>query len=134
MPGSALLLALAAAAGAPAAERPNIVFILADDLGFGDLGCYGQTKIRTPNLDRMAAEGMRFTQHYAGSSVCAPSRCALLTGKHMGHAAVRDNLERGKDIEGQQPMPRETRTIAQMLLNASYQTGIIGKWGLGMPE
>src|ERR1700721_13547 len=85
-------------------RRPNIVFILADDLGFGDLGCYGQTKIRTPNLDRMAAEGMRFTNFYAGSSVCAPSRCTLITGKHMGRATVRDNLQRGPDLEGQHPM------------------------------
>jgi len=119
---------------ARAERKPNIIFILADDLGYGDLGSYGQTKIKTPHLDRMAAEGMRFTQHYAGTAVCAPSRCALLTGRHMGHAAVRDNQERGKGIEGQQPMPPETRTIAQDLQKAGYRTGIVGKWGLGMPE
>src|SRR6266436_2262682 len=87
-----LACTLLALASAPAAERkPNIIFILADDLGIGELGCYGQEKIKTPNLDRLAAEGMRFTQFYCGNAVCAPSRCALLTGKHMGHAAVRDN-------------------------------------------
>src|SRR5262245_30566085 len=82
------------ASEAPARDgRPNIVFILADDLGRGDLGCYGQARIRTPNLDRMAAEGMRFTRFYAGSPVCAPSRCTLMTGKHTGHAFIRDNRE-----------------------------------------
>ena len=116
------------------ARKPNVIFILADDLGYGDLGCYGQTKIRTPNLDRIAAEGLRFTQHYAGSSVCAPSRCTLLTGRHTGHAAVRDNLARGAGVEGQQPMPHGTVTIAQLLKKAGYRTGIIGKWGLGMPD
>ncbi len=74
-----------------AARKPNIIFILADDLGYGDLGCYGQQKIKTPNLDRMAAQGMRFTQVYAGSTVCAPSRCALMTGKHTGHCRIRGN-------------------------------------------
>lgn len=126
---------LALAVDSPAAERrPNVIFILADDLGWGDLGCYGQEIIRTPSIDRLAGEGMRFTRAYAGSAVCAPSRCALLTGRHMGHAAVRDNLERGKGLEGQQPMPRETVTVAQLLQKAGYRTGIIGKWGLGMPE
>src|SRR5512140_1600806 len=76
---------------APASGRPNIVFILADDLGYGDLGCYGQKKIRTPNLDRLAREGMRFTQAYSGSTVCAPSRCSLMTGMHTGHATIRGN-------------------------------------------
>src|SRR5678816_2758921 len=118
----------------PAPRRPSIIFILADDLGYGDLGCYGQTKIRTPNIDRIAAQGLRFTQYYAGSSVCAPSRCTLLTGRHTGHTAVRDNLERGRGLEGQQPMPRDTVTIAQLLKKAGYRTGIIGKWGLGMPD
>ena len=80
-----------ASASSAAKKRPNIIFILADDLGYGDLGCYGQGKIRTPNLDRMAAEGMRFTQHYAGNTVCAPSRCALMPGLHCGHAYVRGN-------------------------------------------
>ena len=124
-----------AAAPTAAGERhPNIIFILADDLGIGELGCYGQQKIHTPNVDKLAAEGMRFTQFYAGNAVCAPSRCSLLTGKHMGHAAVRDNQERGPTLEGQLPMPAETVTVAQLLKKAGYYTGIIGKWGLGMPE
>ncbi len=129
-----LSLALLALPAQAAERRPNIIFILADDLGLGELGCYGQKKIKTPHLDRLAAEGMRFTQFYSGSAVCAPSRCSLLTGKHMGHAAVRDNLERGPNVEGQQPLPRETFTVAQLLKGAGYYTGIIGKWGLGMPE
>jgi arylsulfatase len=127
-------LVVAFAPAARAADRPNIIFILADDLGRGDVGCYGQEKIKTPNIDRLAAEGVRFTQAYAGNAVCAPSRCALLTGKHMGHAAIRDNLEHAGGTEGQQPMPRETVTIAQRLKKAGYRTGIVGKWGLGMPE
>jgi arylsulfatase len=129
----AMVLALATPV-AFTAEKPNIIFILADDLGLADLGCYGQTKIRTPNIDRLATEGMRFTQFYAGNAVCAPSRCALLTGKHMGHAAIRDNQEKGPLVEGQQPMPPDTKTVAQSLKAAGYATGIIGKWGLGMPE
>ena len=123
------------ATGADAPPRkPNIVFILADDLGIGDCGCYGQKLIKTPNIDRLASEGMRFTQFYSGNAVCAPSRCALLTGKHPGHEAIRDNLERGPTLEGQKPMPPETVTVAQLLKKAGYFTGIIGKWGLGMPE
>ena len=78
-----------------AGRRPNVIYVLADDLGYGELGCYGQERIRTPNVDRLAAEGMRFTQHYSGSPVCAPSRCVLLTGRHTGHAVVRDNWENG---------------------------------------
>jgi arylsulfatase len=117
-----------------APPRPNIVFILADDLGYGDLGCYGQKKIKTPNIDRMAAEGMRFTQFYCGGSVCAPSRCTLMTGRHLGHATVRDNMERGKGLEGQHPMEPGTVTVAQLLKKAGYATAIVGKWGLGMPE
>jgi arylsulfatase A-like enzyme len=108
----------------PAApRRPNIIFILADDLGYGDLGCYGQTKIQTPNLDRLAAQGMRFTDFYAGSTVCAPSRCALMTGFHTGHAYIRGNSGlalRAGDL-----------TIAQILKASGYRTGLVGKWGLG---
>jgi len=106
-----------------AGRKPNIIFILADDLGYGDLGCYGQKKIKTPNLDRMAAEGIRFTDAYAGSTVCAPSRCALMTGYHMGHALVRGN--------GRVPLRPEDVTVAELLKRAGYATGIIGKWGLG---
>ena len=111
--------------------RPNIIFILADDLGYGDLGCYGQKQIKTPSLDAMAAEGMRFTQHYAGSTVCAPSRCALMTGLHTGHCYVRGNRE--VRPMGQLPLPSETVTVAKLLRKAGYTTGLIGKWGLGGP-
>jgi len=138
----ATALALPVIKGCSRAERsPNIVFILADDLGYNELGCYGQEKIRTPNIDRLAAEGMRFTQHYSGSPVCAPSRCVLLTGKHTGHSYIRDNDEmdeRGDvwhdpELEGQRPLLPNTYTIGTMLQQAGYTTGAIGKWGLGGP-
>jgi len=106
-------------------HKPNIIYILADDLGYGDLGCYGQKRIKTPNLDKMAAEGMRFTQHYAGSTVCAPSRCALMTGKHTGRCTVRGNV----DVL----MKPEEFTIAKILKGAGYSTACIGKWGIGHP-
>ncbi len=111
--------------GGRQAGKPNIIFILADDLGYGDLGCYGQRRIRTPNLDRMAAEGMRFTQHYAGSTVCAPSRCALMTGRHTGHCTVRGNV----DVL----MKPDEVTLAGLLKQAGYATACIGKWGIGHP-
>lgn len=121
---------------AGAKNLPNIIYIYADDLGYGELGSYGQQKIKTPNLDRMAAEGMRFTQHYAGSPVCAPSRAILLTGKHSGHSYIRGNYELGgfedSTERGQMPLPEGTFTIAKMLKNAGYTTGMSGKWGLGM--
>ncbi|MGC9326607.1 MAG: sulfatase-like hydrolase/transferase, partial [Candidatus Hinthialibacter sp.] len=113
------------------AKRPNIIFILADDLGYGDLGCYGQKYVKTPNLDRMASEGMKFTQFYSGSTVCAPSRCCLMTGLHTGHAFIRGNKE--IQPEGQYPIPADTVTIAKVLQKAGYKTGCIGKWGLGGP-
>ena len=109
-----------------ATRKPSIIFILADDLGYGDLGCYGQTKIKTPNLDKLAAEGMRFTSFYAGSTVCAPSRCALMTGLHTGHALIRGNADlalRPQDL-----------TVAEALKGAGYRTALIGKWGLGNPN
>ncbi|MFO0946118.1 MAG: arylsulfatase [Planctomycetota bacterium] len=114
------------AGSATGAEKPNILFILADDLGYGDLGCYGQKTIRTPHLDQFATEGMRFTQCYAGSTVCAPSRCALMTGLHTGHCRVRGNAR--------VPLHDEDVTVAEVLRDAGYVTGIIGKWGLGEPE
>ena len=128
-----LLLAPAAAPHAAESKpsRPNVVFILADDLGYGDLGCYGQTKIRTPSIDRMAVEGLRFTQHYSGSPVCAPSRCVLMTGRHPGHAYVRDN--RGYQPEGQEPLSADAITLPKLLKSAGYVTGGFGKWGLGGP-
>ena len=124
------------ASGVIAQRSPNIIFIYADDLGYGELGCYGQQKIKTPNLDQLAAAGIRFTQHYAGAPVCAPSRCMLLTGKHSGHAAIRGNFELGGFADsterGQMPLPAGTFTMAQLLKQAGYATAIIGKWGLGM--
>jgi arylsulfatase A-like enzyme len=128
---------LAAAAGALAlaqtgARKPNILFILADDLGYADLGCYGQEKIRTPNIDRLAAEGMKFHQVYAGHAVCAPSRCCLMTGMHTGHATVRNNhsLRTGERV----PLKAEDFTVAELLKQSGYVTGISGKWGLGEPD
>jgi len=106
-------------------QKPNIIYILADDLGYGDLGCYGQERIRTPYLDKMADEGMQFSQHYAGSTVCAPSRCCLLTGKHTGHCTVRGNV----DVLMK---PNEV-TVAKILKQAGYSTACIGKWGIGHP-
>ena len=119
--------------GATSGERPpNLVFLLADDLGWNELGCYGQRKIETPAIDRLAAEGMRFTQAYSGSAVCAPSRCVLMTGLHTGHAFIRDNGE--LPTEGQRAIPAETYTLAEHLKAAGYATGIFGKWGLGGPD
>ncbi|QEC54255.1 arylsulfatase [Anseongella ginsenosidimutans] len=108
---------------------PNIIFIMADDLGYGDLGCYGQELIRTPYLDKMAQEGMRFTRFYAGTTVCAPSRSSLLTGQHTGHTPIRGNKE--IQPEGQWPLPDSAVTIAEVLKRAGYVTGNFGKWGLG---
>ena len=126
------LWSLVLGCGCFGADRPpNIIFILADDLGYGDIGAFGQKKIRTPILDRMAAEGMRFTQHYSGNAVCAPSRCVLLTGKHPGHAYIRDNKE--VKPEGQWPIPANTVTLAKSLKAQGYTTAIMGKWGLGFP-
>jgi arylsulfatase len=128
-------------------KKPNIIYILADDLGYAELGCYGQQKIETPNIDRLASEGIRFTQFYAGAPVSAPSRSTLLTGLHTGHTPIRGNDEmasRGDvwdraamidnpSLEGQAPMPAGTITIASVLKNGGYNTACIGKWGLGYP-
>jgi arylsulfatase A len=122
-------------------RKPNIVLIVADDLGYAEVGCYGQKLIKTPNIDRIAAQGMRFTQFYAGSPVCAPSRCTLITGKHTGHSYIRNNgypRTRKKDPDnglfpGQHPIPDAEITIAEVLKAQGYATGAMGKWGLG-PE
>jgi arylsulfatase A len=108
-------------------RKPNIIFILADDLGYGDLGCYGQKRIKTPNIDELAQRGTRFTQFYAGSTVCAPSRCALMTGKHAGHGRIRGNGGRGEGGI----LQADDVTVPKILKQAGYRTAIIGKWGLG---
>jgi arylsulfatase A-like enzyme len=123
--GGLLLGAPERAAGAEQAPRPNVIMVLADDLGYSDVGCYGQKQIQTPNLDRLATEGMRFTQCYAGSTVCAPSRCCLMTGLHTGHARVRGNAL--------VPLEPQDTTVAELLKGAGYRTALVGKWGLGEP-
>jgi len=119
-----------------AERKPNIIYIYADDLGYGELGSYGQQKIKTPHLDLMAKEGMRFTQHYSGSPVCAPARAMLMTGMHAGHSYIRGNHELGgfADTEerGQQPLHQESFTVADLLKGAGYRTALVGKWGMGM--
>lgn len=134
---AAALLPSAASCTVPDAERPNIILIYADDLGIGDIGCYGQQYIRTPSLDRMAAEGIVFTNHYSGSAVSAPSRSCLMTGQHSGHTVIRANKEMtgdGPSRSGQFPLPADVTTMASMLKDAGYATGIFGKWGLGSME
>jgi arylsulfatase A len=130
-----LLLALFATITLPseadAGQSPNIIYIMLDDAGYGDFGCYGQKKFSTPNIDRMAREGMRFTQHYAGSTVCAPTRCSLMSGVHTGHAFIRGNKE--IQPEGQWPLPADLVTVPKLLKGAGYVTGMFGKWGLGAP-
>jgi len=106
--------------------KPNIIYVMADDLGYGDLSCYGQKKFQTPHLDRMAKEGIRYTDYHAGNTVCAPSRCALMTGKHMGHAYIRGN--------GEIPLRDEDFTVAEYLKQNGYHTGVFGKWGLGLAD
>ncbi len=110
-------------------QQPNVIFILADDLGYGDLGCYGSELISTPNIDRMAASGVRFTQNYAGSTVSAPSRCALMTGKHTGRSDIRGN----KELDGEGQLGISSTSVAEMLKEQNYATGAFGKWGLGAP-
>ncbi|MDH7603167.1 MAG: arylsulfatase [Armatimonadota bacterium] len=122
---SSAVLGLSNTSNSPKPRKPNIIFILADDLGYGDLGCYGQRMIKTPYLDRMAREGVRFTQCYAGSTVCAPSRCALMVGQHTGHCTIRGNAL--------VPLRTDDITVAQILHDAGYTTALIGKWGLGEP-
>ncbi|NOR76439.1 MAG: sulfatase-like hydrolase/transferase [Draconibacterium sp.] len=129
-------------------QKPNIIYILADDLGYGELGCFGQELIETPNIDKLAEVGVKFTEHYSGAPVCAPSRCVLLTGKHSGHAQVRGNDEWGvrgdvwgyesmiadSPLEGQRPMEEGTITIGEKMQQAGYKTAMFGKWGLGAPH
>lgn len=129
-------------------QRPNIIYFLADDLGYGEVGVYGQEKIKTPNMDLLAENGMLFTQHYSGAPVCAPARYVFLTGQHTGHAFIRGNdewKERGDvwdyekaclmpAFEGQRPIPEDTPTLGKQLKKAGYKTAILGKWGLGAPE
>lgn len=121
-----------------ATPPPNIVYIMADDLGYGEVGCYGQSKIPTPNIDRLAKEGIKMTRSYSASPVCAPTRYSLLTGKHQGHAAIRGNKEKGgfayNDAEGQSPIAATETTIPEVLKQRGYTTGIVGKWGLGGPQ
>lgn len=117
-------------------SKPNIIYIYADDLGYGELGSYGQTKIKTPNLDQLAKEGMRFTQHYSGAPVCAPSRSILMTGKHSGHSYIRGNYELGGFADslegGQMPLHEGAYTVAKMLKERGYSTALVGKWGMGV--
>jgi arylsulfatase A len=129
------VLIFASATSAATPQRPNVIFLLADDLGYGDIGAYGQKKIRTPNLDRLAAEGMKFTQHYSGHNVCAPSRCVLLSGKHPGHAYIRNNRGGvgipGGPSDGQEPVPAGELKLPLTLKGLGYTLGAFGKWGLG---
>ncbi|MBH54572.1 MAG: arylsulfatase [Opitutaceae bacterium] len=132
-----LILSLFAMAGcsSPSSRKserpPNIIYILADDMGYGDLGCWGQQRFDTPHIDALASGGMRFTQHYSGSTVCAPSRSSLMTGLHTGHTPIRGNKE--IQPEGQEPLPAETVTLPEVLKRNGYATGAFGKWGLGPP-
>ncbi len=128
---TAIVIVALGLGGAESARLPNIVFILADDLGYGDLSCYGQQRFSTPNIDRLARDGIKFTAHYAGSNVCAPSRCVLLSGKHPGHAAIRDNRPAGPGQEGQQPVPPGELRLPLILKELGYRPGAFGKWGLG---
>ena len=130
-----------------APPRPNIVFILMDDAGYGDFGCYGQQKIETPNIDSLSAHGIRFTQMYTSAPLSSPARCGLLTGRHSGHADIRANDEmewrgdvwsheamlRDSTLEGQAPMQAGTPTLGTVLRDAGYSTAMIGKWGVGGP-
>lgn len=125
------LLSITNTESAISGELPNIIYILADDLGYGDLSCYGQKQFFTPNIDKLAKDGMLFTSHYSGSTVSAPSRCVLLTGKHTGHCSIRGNLT----LDKKRPFLNESdTTIAELLKTKGYQTAAIGKWGLGEAE
>ena len=131
MTGAMALPFLAACSNDREEKAPNVIFILADDLGYGDLGCTGQTRFETPEIDALASSGVMFTQHYAGCSVSAPSRSSLVTGLHSGHSPVRGN----KEImpEGQYPLPEGTFNVFGIMKEKGYKTGVFGKWGLGYP-
>jgi arylsulfatase A-like enzyme len=136
---AALVIFVVVTGQAVAADKPNVIFIMADDLGYGDLGCYGQHHILTPNIDQLAVEGTRFTDVYAGSTVCAPSRSVLMTGQHTGHTTVRGNFGKGGvpglgGGKGRVPLRDEDVTVAELLRSAGYTTGMTGKWGLGEPN
>ena len=126
-----LAIALAGTFSLCAADKPNIIYILLDDAGYGDFSCYGQQKFTTPNIDKIAKQGLKFTNHYSASTVCAPTRCSLMTGLHTGHCEVRGNRE--VKPEGQAPIAADTVTVAKLLKKAGYATGAFGKWGLGAP-
>lgn len=129
-----LLTAGVYAQNATEGSLPNVVLILTDDMGIGDVGCYGQRTIPTPNIDTLAKHGMQFMQHYSGSSVSAPSRCSLLTGMHVGHASIRGNYvdrREGTDIIYDYNLPKEDITIADVFKKAGYSTALTGKWGMG---
>jgi len=127
-----LAIVMGSCSSEPPEKLPNIIYIIADDLGYGDLSSFGQEHFQTPNIDRLAAEGMRLTQHYSGSTVCAPSRSSLMTGQHTGHTPIRGN--KGSEPEGQSPIPDETFTVAELMKQKGYITGAFGKWGLGPPS
>ena len=143
-----LLLTVTFACERQELDTPNIIYILADDLGYGELGSFGQKEIETPNLDKLANDGMIFTDHYSGSPVCAPSRSVLMTGMHTGTTYIRDKSEWGErgdvwsfkamldnpELEGQRPLADSIITVAQILQNNGYKTGMVGKWGLGAPH
>ena len=124
-------IALPVTGAKAASKKPNIIYILADDLGYGELGCYGQKLIKTRNIDSIAANGIKLTQHYSGSALCAPSRCSFITGKHTGHTFIRNN--KPLPYEGNLPIPKDEVTIAEVLKKAGYATACVGKWGLGFP-
>ncbi len=130
-----LIFLLTVSSAVLAADRPNVVFIIADDLGWGEPGCYGQQKIPTPHIDQLAAQGTRFTQHYSGAPVCAPARCVLMTGRHLGHAEIRGNQQAKVKFpqfsEGQHPISAAVATLPDAFRKAGYATGAMGKWGLG---
>ncbi|MBT5377561.1 MAG: sulfatase-like hydrolase/transferase, partial [Opitutae bacterium] len=131
MKGFHLALILLLAPILHGAKKPNFIYIMLDDAGYGDFSCFGQEKFKTPNIDRMAKEGMRMTQFYSGSTVCAPARCSLMTGLHTGHCQVRGNRE--IQPEGQAPLKDGTPTLPLILSKGGYKTGMFGKWGLGSP-